>query len=146
MKISSYALVIGGLVCIGCASNSGDTTASSSPAASSPAASTGDASPSGTSAAGGTANYAAVQQIFTARCMCHLNAQPKAGISLASYEGVMKGGEEGPVVKAGDPNGSVLAQALKGENGKKKMPPKGDLSADEMKTITDWIQSGAKNG
>lgn len=99
----------------------------------------------GSNAAGGS-QYAAVQKIFTEKCVsCHGDAKPKAGISLTSYAGVMKGGTEGAVVKAGDPAGSVLVEALRGQNGKKQMPMKSPpLAEDQIKAIEAWIKSGAK--
>jgi hypothetical protein len=64
---------------------------------------------------------------------------------MSSYDGVMKGGEHGPIVVAGDPAKSDLIGFITG----KKQPamPKGRpaLSADQVKTISDWITAGAKN-
>lgn len=55
----------------------------------------------------------------------------------------MKGSDK-PVIKAGDPDASMIVQALHGANGKKQMPPKGPLPADQIKAIEDWIRDGAK--
>jgi protein TonB len=144
-KSLPYLLIALGIVSVGCGSKSDDgTTASTTPSSADSATKSPPASPVSTGGATVT-GYAAVQQVFTANCRCHTGPKPKAGIDLSSYEGVIKGGGEGPIVKAGDPDSSVLIQALKGVNGKKKMPPRGDLPADAMKTITDWIQAGAKN-
>jgi hypothetical protein len=42
---------------------------------------------------------------------CHnQNADSKAGLDLSSYEGLMRGGKNGPVVIPGDPDNSVLVQ------------------------------------
>ncbi len=69
---------------------------------------------------------------------------PAAGIDLSSYDGAMKGGRRGPVITAGDPDGSELVKAVSGPNPKmpKNKPP---LSPDDIKTISDWIKAGAKN-
>ena len=108
-----------------------------------------DAAASPTSAAGGPAaagKYVAVQAVFTTNCVkCHGDAGPKAGISLTSYDGVMKGGREGAVVVAGDPEGSKIIKALHG-SGAKQMPPGGALPASDIATVEAWIKSGAKNG
>src|SRR6188472_4055401 len=54
-----------------------------------------------------TGSFAAVQEIFTKNCVgCHGGEKPKCDINLTSYEGVMKGGEDGPIVTAGDPDKS----------------------------------------
>lgn len=92
--------------------------------------------------------YAAVQTIFTNNCMpCHGGGSrgPAGGVDLSSYDGVIKGGRSGPVVVAGDPAGSKLVKMISGPTPSmpKNKPP---LSASDVKTISDWIQAGAKNG
>lgn len=92
--------------------------------------------------------YVAVQTIFTNNCMpCHGGGGrgPAGGVDLSNYDGVMKGGRSGPVVVAGDPASSKLVKLISGPNPgmPKNKPP---LSANDVKTISDWIQSGAKNG
>lgn len=138
------------LLAVGCSSKdattadattTGGTTATTTPPAKTPA---DTSTPGATPVAGGT-GYTAVQAIFTKNCAgCHGGPKGKGGIDLTSYEGAMKGGAEGPIVKAGDPDGSVLVQALHGTGGKKQMPPKGALPADDIKTIESWIKDGAK--
>ena len=94
-----------------------------------------------------TGKYAEVQAIFTASCAkCHSGARPKYGMDLTSYDGVMKGGTEGPVVKAGDAAGSKLVLALRGQGGAKQMPPKSSIPAADIAKIEAWITDGAKNG
>lgn len=98
--------------------------------------------------AGSEVAYAKVQAVFTEKCVgCHGANGPKAGLSLDSYEHAMKGGEDGPVVKAGDPTGSELIAVMRGAQGHKRMPPTGaPASEEQIKTVEAWIQAGAKNG
>ena len=95
-----------------------------------------------------TGGYAAVDAIFKSNCVsCHGGMGPgRGGIELTSYASLMKGGREGAIVVAGDPSGSALVQALRGQNGKQQMP-KGHppLTDDQIKTIEDWIKAGAKS-
>lgn len=63
---------------------------------------------------------------------------------MSTYASVMKGSEHGPVVVPGNPSESMIVHALKGERGKKRMPPMGPLSAEEIAKIESWIQAGAK--
>ena len=89
--------------------------------------------------------FASVQPILITNCMpCHASSKPKAGINLTSYESVMKGGREGAIVKAGDPDGSKIDMALHGK-GAKQMPPKGPLAPADIAKIETWIKAGAKN-
>lgn len=76
--------------------------------------------------------------------MCHSGAKPKAGIDMSSYASLKKGGEEGPVITDGDPAKSKLVMAIRHQPGAKAMPPKGQLTEDQMKTIEAWIKDGAK--
>jgi hypothetical protein len=70
---------------------------------------------------------------------------PAAGFDASSYEGVMKGGRDGSMVTASDPDKSQLVDYLKGTK-KPQMPMKRPpLSDADMKVITDWIKAGAKN-
>ncbi len=89
--------------------------------------------------------FAQVQPLIMAKCgKCH-GENGKAGIDLRTYETLMKGGDEGPIVKPGDPDGSVMIQALHGTHGKKQMPMKQPpLAPNETKQIEDWIKAGAK--
>jgi cytochrome c len=95
-------------------------------------------------------HYAEVQKVLNANCVkCHGGKRPKGGINLTSYAGVLAGGEDGPIVKAGSPNDSVLIKALTGK-GAMQMPPamRGakpiKLPAKTIQTVSDWIKAGAK--
>ncbi len=92
-----------------------------------------------------------VMPIFRGRCVsCH---QPggegfeKSGLDLTSYAGVMKGTKNGPMVVAGDAQGSNLmwlldwraSPELRMPHGKKK------LSTCDRDAIRSWINEGAKN-
>jgi mono/diheme cytochrome c family protein len=92
-------------------------------------------------------SYAKVQAVLDKSCVgCHGEKNPKGGIDLRNHEVVMKGGEEGAIVVAGDPAKSVLVKALKGIDGVKKMPLRGEpLTEEQIKLIEAWIQDGAKS-
>ncbi|MFZ4506623.1 MAG: c-type cytochrome domain-containing protein [Fimbriimonas sp.] len=87
--------------------------------------------------------YKAVQAILTKNCVkCHAGAQPAEGLVLTDYDSVMKGGHDGPVVKAGDVKASLLARVLRSTT--KLMPPGQPLVEADIKTIEAWITAGAK--
>jgi hypothetical protein len=48
----------------------------------------------------------------------------------------MRGGQDGPVIKPGDPNGSLLVQKMSGNHPK-------TFTADDLSRIIAWIQAGA---
>ncbi len=90
------------------------------------------------------ADYAAVDKIFQANCMpCHSSSRQAGGLDLSSYAALMKGGGGGPEVVPGNPKGSALYQYI---SGSQPSMPRGraPLTAEEQKTIHDWIKNGAK--
>ena len=84
-----------------------------------------------------------VMPLLQNRCFnCHGGDQTKEGLSFASFETLMAGSDNGPVVVPGDAANSLLAQQLL--NG--KMPKKGPkLTPAQIQIIIDWINAGALN-
>lgn len=85
------------------------------------------------------------QQIFKAKCSgCHgeNRTNRKAELNLQSVTGVLRGGVSGAVIVPGDLNRSLLWKKVSSD----AMPPpeKERLSADDLKTLRDWILQGAK--
>ena len=93
--------------------------------------------------------YTDVAKIFSKyNCgVCHGETQPRGGLSVASYKGLMKGGKDGPVVKSGEPVKSELFRRIKGLS-EPRMPYGGPpwLSEEETATIEQWIAAGAPEG
>jgi cytochrome b subunit of formate dehydrogenase/mono/diheme cytochrome c family protein len=74
--------------------------------------------------------------IFQAKCAaCHGQS---GGLSLASYEGVMKGGSSGDAIVAGQPEQSLLIEKMKSAHS-------AQLSDAEMQAVQAWIMGGAPN-
>ncbi len=71
---------------------------------------------------------------------------PKAGLRLDTYEMVLKGTLDGPVVKPGNVGGSVLIELITlDEDDSDIMPPKGDkLTPEQIGVFTRWIEEGSK--
>jgi uncharacterized membrane protein len=90
---------------------------------------------------------ARVQPIFAARCVtCHGLDKHKANLRLDTYQGIMRGGKEGPVVQAGNTQGSDLFRRVTLPANHDDFMPKGGkkaLSSDEVKLIELWIAAGA---
>ncbi|MDG1893266.1 MAG: hypothetical protein P8L18_18360 [Verrucomicrobiota bacterium] len=77
---------------------------------------------------------------------CHGEKKQKSKLRLDSYEAVMKGTPDGPVVVAGDLIGSNLFQLITlPSDDEDLMPPKdGPLSEGDIAQIRNWISKGAK--
>ena len=90
--------------------------------------------------------------IFDVSCLvaCH-DPSRVAGLELTSYALLMKGGDHGIVVVAGNAEESPLIWSLEGQkpNGSivAIMPPTGfpQLSRTEIRIIKDWIDQGAQD-
>lgn len=87
-----------------------------------------------------------VQPILENKCMsCHNPNKIKGGLSLASQEEILKGGENGAIFKPGDALNSVLiSHLLLPTEDKLHMPPKGktQLTNEEIKMLEWWVTAG----
>jgi hypothetical protein len=67
----------------------------------------------------------------------------EAGLLLDSREGLLKGGDSGPVITPGKPDKSRLLLAIRHAEEDFKMPPKEKLSDEIVKQFEKWIAMGA---
>ena len=89
-----------------------------------------------------------VRPIFAAHCYeCHSPAKGKVkgGLELDWKGGWEQGGDSGaPVIKPGDPEGSLLIKAVHYTDADLQMPPKNKkLSAEQIVTLESWVKMGA---
>ena len=80
------------------------------------------------------------------RCFqCHGEALQMSGLDLHSRAGMLKGGAAGPAIVPGNASASLLMKRVTGEI-KPVMPmaPVPALTAQEIATLKDWIDQGAK--
>jgi mono/diheme cytochrome c family protein len=83
-----------------------------------------------------------VVDIFENNCTdCH-DETAKGGLRLDSYAGIRKGGQDGAVIVPGDPDASMLIQAIR-RQGDLKMPPKRALDPDAIADLVAWVKAGA---
>ncbi len=84
-----------------------------------------------------------VRPILVERCQsCHGVDKAKGGLRLDTRDGLLAGGASGPVILNGKPTVSPLVEVI-GYAGDIQMPPKSKLPADEIATLTRWVESGA---
>src|SRR3989441_7822131 len=85
---------------------------------------------------------AKVRPGLAANCYdCHTDER-MGGLRLDSREGLLKGGESGPAIVPGDPDKSVMIQAIR-QTDKLKMPKGGRLKLEEIDALTEWVKAGA---
>jgi len=84
-----------------------------------------------------------VEPILRARCLsCHNEQLRAGGVSFLDREGLLKKGRRGAPIVPGNPNESVVIQAVR-QDGELKMPPGAKLSPEDIATLTEWIERGS---
>jgi mono/diheme cytochrome c family protein len=84
-----------------------------------------------------------VRPLLASRCYaCHTDRK-SGGLQLDSREHMLAGGQSGPAIKPGDPDGSLLIQAIRQTHPRFKMPPGGRLKDDETEAVANWVKAGA---
>jgi len=83
-----------------------------------------------------------VRPLLASKCYgCHAEAK-SGGLRLDSREGMLEGGASGPAIKPGDPDNSLLIQAIRQTHPRLKMPPGGKLKDEEIAAVATWIKDG----
>lgn len=87
-----------------------------------------------------------IRPLLVGNCYeCHRAGAKKIGANLLldSRAGIMKGGDTGPVITPGDPEASLLIQAIRHTDPHLTMPPEGKLSPQEIVDLETWVRMGA---
>jgi hypothetical protein len=87
-----------------------------------------------------------VRPILVERCYeCHSTTgkKIKGGLRLDSREGWANGGDSGPAIAPGDPEESLLIQAVRWLDQETQMPPKNKLPQAEIDALVEWVRMGA---
>jgi mono/diheme cytochrome c family protein len=72
--------------------------------------------------------------LLTERCgQCHGGI---AGLTVTDYESLLTGSDSGPVIVAGDPDGSLIVEVQQGEHYT-------NLNEAELERLIEWITNGA---
>jgi len=74
---------------------------------------------------------------------CHGAEKQKSGLRLDSHAALLKGGKEGVVVVAGQPEKSRLVAAVEWKDEDTRMPPKQKLSDEDIAVLSAWVKAGA---
>lgn len=88
-----------------------------------------------------------INPILDANCVaCHGEAKAQGGLRMDSYDLLMSGAKDGPVIVAGNADKSLLLQRITLPPGHKQLMPaegKPPLREEEIAWIRAWIQQGA---
>jgi uncharacterized protein DUF1553/uncharacterized protein DUF1549/cytochrome c len=85
-----------------------------------------------------------IRPVLARNCFsCHSNSR-MGGLDVTSREGLIKGGNSGPAIRPGDPEQSLLIQAVSQTHEKLRMPLDGRrLSDEEVSNLIAWVKGGA---
>ncbi|QDU92689.1 DUF1549 domain-containing protein [Lignipirellula cremea] len=83
-----------------------------------------------------------VRPLLAQRCYkCHGPEKQKGDLRLDSRGAMLQGGESGPAIMPGQPDASLLLEAVKYESF--EMPPDGQLKENDIAALEQWIRLGA---
>ena len=88
-----------------------------------------------------------VQPLLETKCLeCHKPDKVKGDLLMNTLEAMLKGGEGGPALVAGQPDKSeIIKRILLPKGHDDVMPPKGEpLSAQQIDVLKRWVAEGAK--
>ncbi len=85
-----------------------------------------------------------VRPVLADNCYaCHARLQ-SGGLRVDSREALLEGGDSGPAIVPGDPDGSLLVRAVRHEIEGGEMPRYADpLAARDVEGLVEWIRMGA---
>ena len=88
---------------------------------------------------------AKVRLLLAENCYnCHsANTNSRGGLRVDDRNGLIVGGGRGPAVVPGNPQKSLLIQAVRQTHAEVKMPPKKQLTDKQIADLTRWIKDGA---
>jgi hypothetical protein len=87
-----------------------------------------------------------IRPVLVERCYkCHsaTSEKLKGGLHLDSRDAMLQGGDTRPAIVPGDPERSLLIEAIRYENSELQMPPKKKLAGAEISDFVSWIKMGA---
>ncbi len=85
-----------------------------------------------------------IRPLLVERCIeCHGEKKQKGGLRLDSRAAWQHGGESGAAIVPGDPEASRLITAVRYADKDLQMPPKKQLSAEEVAALEQWVKIGA---
>ncbi len=86
-----------------------------------------------------------VRPLLVAECQkCHSTQAKKqrGGLLLDSRSALLKGGDSGPAVIAGQPDKSLLIRAVHYRDVRLQMPPTGKLASHQLAVLEEWVRRG----
>src|SRR5437762_2170678 len=85
-----------------------------------------------------------IRPLLAENChQCHGAKKQESGLALNSADGIRKGGDRGLAIAPGQPDASLLIQAVRYSDDDLKMPPRGKLKDEHIADLVTWVKLGA---
>ena len=85
-----------------------------------------------------------VRPVLSKNCFsCHTSSK-LGGLQLDSRDHLLQGGNSGPAIVPGQPEASLLIQAVRRSHERFKMPPQGKLSDEDVSNLAAFVRFFAK--
>ena len=87
-----------------------------------------------------------IRPVLSEKCYeCHSASgdKIKGGLRLDHIDLILEGGDTGPALVRGNPDDSLLVEAIRYQESDFQMPPKGKLKESQIGDIETWIKNGA---
>lgn len=86
-----------------------------------------------------------VAPILSSQCLgCHgFGNNPRANLNLTTFAGLLRGGDSGAAIQAGDPDASGLVRRVTGADMPRMPLRQQPLSEKQIETIATWVREGA---
>ena len=88
-----------------------------------------------------------IRPLLASKCyQCHgqESKKSKGGLRLDSQDGLLKGGDSGPIYVIGEPDESLLIKAVRYKDEDLRMPPGGEkLTGAQVADLEAWVKMGA---
>src|SRR5437867_5545767 len=84
-----------------------------------------------------------IRPLLAKNCFaCHTGSR-MGGLQLDPRENILRGGKSGAAIVPGNPDESLLIQAVRRTHERLKMPPQGPLPDQDVTDLTAWVKAGA---
>jgi hypothetical protein len=91
--------------------------------------------------------FTELKPLLRERCYsCHGALKQKKELRLDTVEAMLKGGKDGPAIRRGEPDQSLLIRRVTATNLDERMPPEQEgepLTPAQVRLLRDWIAAGA---
>src|SRR5262245_35060062 len=85
-----------------------------------------------------------IRPLLVENCFqCHGPKKQESGLALSTAAAIQQGGDRGQLFAPGEPDASLIIQAVRYTDDDLKMPPRGKLRDEQVADLVAWVKLGA---